>query len=76
MSSGPKKVALAAVELARERVGELLEGNGSARPLRDLLVNAYLQGAIDGAEVEKRRAVSRGRYKRRARAADAVASAG
>jgi hypothetical protein len=74
VSSSARKVALAAVDLARERVAELLDVAGQARPLRDLLVNAYLQGAIDGAQVEKLRAVSRGRYKRRARAADAVAS--
>lgn len=69
MSSQLRKVATEVVELARERVSELLDRNGQERPLRDLLANAYLQGAIDGSHIEKLRSVSRGRYKRRKAAA-------
>lgn len=64
MSLQLKKVAHAVVELARERVDELLTENGKSRPLRELLVNAYLQGAVDGSTVAQRQGVARGRYKK------------
>lgn len=61
-----KKVAAGVVDLAKERVDELLTGLSTDRPLKTLLVNAYLQGAIDGAAIEQRRAVARGSYKKKA----------
>lgn len=65
MSLALKKVAHDIVELARERVAEMLTENARSRPLGELLVNAYLQGAVDGASVAQRQGVSRGRYKKR-----------
>lgn len=63
-----KTVAREMVELARERTSSLLTTRGLAvsdRSLDRLLINAYLQGAIDGAHVEQLRAKSRGHYLRR-----------
>lgn len=63
-----RKVGRDLVELARERTADLLTGRGlqvNGRNLEMLLVNAYLQGAVDGAHVEQLRAKSRGRYNTR-----------
>lgn len=62
-SNAARRAAVGAVELARARVDELLE-QGEARPLRELLVNVYLQGMVDGSLCEQLRVKSRGHYKR------------
>lgn len=63
------KVARDVVELARARVDGLLQPGVlvGGRTLEQLLVNAYLQGAVDGAHVQQLRAKSRGRYRSRGR---------
>lgn len=70
-----KRVAVELLHLARERIGHLrpIGADPFALPppvggaeLDKLLVNAYLQGAIDGSTVQQQRFRSRGRYRRRA----------
>jgi hypothetical protein len=61
-----KKAAAGIVELARERIDDIVP-LGSTPEARKLLVRAYLQGAIDGSQVEAVRARKRGPYKPRAK---------